>query len=222
MKKYELAGLRLKGVPYQKVLDLLPSSFDGLGITADAEARDGSFTIRDYGERGCVVLLPNGDLAQRAARVLAPKLAQAVQAYVVNGTSANRFRFRAAAFEATPDGHIRDIPGEELDFDDPEQQWGGGSLEARTERVLKDFGAMPTLFERSKILGYKRVSAGKASSPRVATLLAILKKARTWEGVPTADGRVELRVGLAAGGKQTSFCTAAEFAELEALTGRGR
>jgi hypothetical protein len=74
---------------------------------------------------------------------------------------------------------------------------------------------------QEQTIGYKRRAAGKPSSPRIATLLMLLKKARGWEGVPQEGGRFELRVEFAAGGRQSSFCTAAEFEELKKLTGRG-
>jgi len=221
MQKQELVALRLKKAHYQDILDRLPSTFDTLGIVLDEGARDGELTVRDHGELGCVVVLGSGELGQRAARALAPKVAAPVQVYVVNGTNAGtRYRFRAAAFEATPDGHIRDHSGVELDFEDLQQTWGGGTLDARAHRVLREFGALPSLTMREKTIGYKRRAAGKPSTPRVSTLLALLKKARTWEGHAHDGGRIELRVELAAGGRQSSFCSAAEFEELKKLTGR--
>jgi hypothetical protein len=223
MRKQELIALRLNRAAFSKVLELLPASFDALDITIDAGGRDGAFTLRDYGDRGCVVLLGNLELAKRTARALAPKLNEAVQIYDVAGTQTEtRFRFSAEAFEATPDGQLREISGVELDFDDVEQQWGGGTLEARIQRVVREYGALPSLYTAEKRFGYKRRAAGKPSTPRVSTLLALLKKARTWEGVPQDGGRVELRVVLAAGGKQSSFCSQAEFEELQKLTGGAR
>jgi len=222
MRRLELVAIRLKTATYPAVLTALPAAFGSLGITADHNARDGAFTIRDHAERGCVIFLGSLDLAQRTARALAPIAGGPVQVYDVGGSnSGSTFKFKAVAFEATPDGQLRDFSGVELDFDDLEQTWGGGSLEDRAKRVLRDYGELPTLWTQEKVIGYKRQPIGKPSTPRVATLLALVKKARTWEGVP--DGkRVELRVELAAGGRQTSFCTADEFEELSRLAGRGR
>lgn len=221
MRKQELAALWLKSGTFQDIVDTLPSHFGTLSIAIDAGARDGEFAIEDYGARGCVIMLASGELAQRVARALAPKAGAKIPIYVVTGTnSGTKFKFRAAAYEATPDGHLRDASGVELDFEDEQQQWGGGSLDARTRRVMHDFGALPALKLQSKYIGYKRQSVGKPSSPRVATLMALLKKARTWDGHPIEGGRVELKVELAAGGRQSSFCSAAEFEELKKLTGR--
>jgi hypothetical protein len=222
MRKVELVAIRLKNATYANLLTAVPAAFDSLGITEDVGARDGSLAIRDHAERGCVISLENLDLAQRTARALVPVAGGPVQIFEVGGTnSGTTFKFRAAAFEATVDGQLRDFAGVELDFDDLEQTWGGGTLDARAKRVLRDFGELPTLWAQEKVIGYKRRSAGKPSSPRVSTLLQTLKKARTWEGVPQEGGRVELRLELAAGGRQTSFCSAAEFEELRKLTGRG-
>lgn len=222
MRKQELVALRLKSAPFPDLLKQLYATFHTLGIAEDSEARDGTLTVRDHGgDRGCTIVLSKSDLGQRAARALAPQVGGPVQVFVVNGTNAGvRFKFRANAFEATPDGHIRDYSGVELDFEDEQQDWGGGDLNARANRVLQQFGALPRLKDREQVIGYKQRAAGKPSSPRVSTLLALLKKARSWEGVPADGGRVQLRVELAAGGKQSSFCSEAEFEELKKLTGR--
>ncbi|MGC4118894.1 MAG: hypothetical protein QM765_30880 [Myxococcales bacterium] len=70
---------------------------------------------------------------------------------------------------------------------------------------------------RTLSLGYRRKAKGKPSTPRVATLLATLQKTASYDAVPQADGRVALQMVMATGGKQTSFCTAAELEELEQL-----
>lgn len=221
MRKEELVALRCKTASFQPLIDTLLASFDTLGIAVDDGAKDGKLIIREHEGRGCVVTLGNADLAQRAARVLAPKVGGAVQIYQVSGTNSGvTFRFKAAAHEATVDGHLKEISGVELDFDDPDQQWGGGGLEARAQRVLREYGALPHIVLREQGIGYKRRAAGRPSSPRVATLLTLVKKARTWEGVPNAGERIELKVELAKGGKQSSFCSVAEYEELKKLTGR--
>jgi hypothetical protein len=222
MRKQELVALRLSSASFQDLVPKLYAAFTSLGIAEDADGRDGTLTVRDHGgDRGCTILLSKSDLGQRAARALASQIGARVQVYVVNGTdSGARYRFRAAAYEASPDGAIKDASGVELDFEDDQQDWGGGDLNARAHRVLQQFGALPRLKDREQSIGYKQRAAGKPSSPRVATLLALLKKARSWEGVPMEDGRVQLKVEIASGGKQSSFCTAAEFEELKKLTGR--
>jgi hypothetical protein len=220
MRKEELVALRMKKATFKTLIDLLPTTFDTLGITFDHNKRDGAFVVRDHGDRGCVITLGSGELAQRTARALAPKLQENVVVFEVNGTDAGgKFKFRAAASEATVEGHLRDASGVELDFDDPEQTWGGGNLEARAKRVLREFGELPQVVTAEQTFGYKRRSGGRPSSERVSALLATLKKTRTWEGVALEGGRIELKMELAKGGKQSSFCTAAEFEELKKLTG---
>lgn len=221
MRKRELVALRSKPLTWERFLELLPSTLDAIGVSVDSSARDGEITLRDHGELGVVVVMDSGSLAQRAARALAPKLGASVRGYEVVGTSGGKgFKFRAHAFEATPTGELRDAEGQELDFDDPEQSWGGGDLEARSQRVLREFGQLPSTVLQTKTVGIKRRSGGRPSTPRVATLLTLLKKAKAYQGVPQEGGRVELRVELAAGGKQTSVCTQAEFEELERLMGK--
>ena len=56
--------------------------------------------------------------------------------------------------------------------------------------------------------------------PLLATLLASLQKAKSFEAQPQADGRVALKMSLAKGGTQTSFCSKDEHKELESLLGR--
>jgi hypothetical protein len=222
MRKEEIVALRPKKASFQTLVELLPTVFDAIGLVADHNRKDGAFTVRGFAEHGCVITLGSGEVGQRAARALAPKLGESIRIYAVNGTdSGARMRFRAEAFEATPEGHLKDASGVELDFEDPEQQWGGGPLEQRAKRVLRDFGALPQIVTQEQTFGYKRKSGGKPSSERVAKLLATLKKSRTWEGVPMEGGRVELKMELAKGGKQSSFCSAAEYEELQRLTGRG-
>lgn len=202
-------------------MELLPSMLDELGVAIDSGARDGELIVRDHGDLGLVVLFDSGSLAERAARALAPKLGVPVRAFTIIGTAGDKgFKFRSEAKEAAATGELRETEGEELDFDDPEQQWGGGDLEARSQRVLREYARLPSTILQSKTLGLKRRSAGRPSTPRVATLLQLVKKAKSWEGAPQPNARVELRVELAAGGRQLSYCTQAEFEELEKITGR--
>src|SRR5690606_21338248 len=106
--------------------------------------------------------------------------------------------------------------GVELDLEDEAQTWGGGGLEAQANRVMKEFANLQPA-EQSVRVGYRKRPRGKPSSPRIASLLKILQKAKNHEPVVQPDGRVELRIELAAGGRQTSFCTAEEYEELERL-----
>lgn len=223
MRKCELAALRSPGLTWEGFIELLPSTLESLGLAVDSKGRDGELTVRDHAELGCVVALTNGSLARRAALVLASKLDAPVDVFEAVGTGGDKgFKFRTAAFRATPEGELRDAEGDELDLDDPEQQWGGGALDARTQRVLRDFGQLPGVTAQTKVVGLRRRAGGKASTPRVATLVKLLKKAKTYEANPQDGGRVELRVELAAGGRQTSYCTAAEFEEVERLSSRKR
>lgn len=220
MRKCELAALRAPGLTWERFNDLLPSTLDSLGLSVDDKGRDGSLTVRDHAELGCVVVFTSGSLARRAGLVLAPTLGENVEIFEAVGTGGEKgFRFRTAAAQATPGGELRDAEGEELDLDDPEQTWGGGALDARTQRVLRDFGQLPGVTVRTREVGLRRRSGGKASTPRVATLVKLVKKAKTWEGVPLEGGRVELKVELSTGGRQTSYCTTAEFEEVQRLTG---
>lgn len=222
MRKCELAAIRSESLTWDRFQQLLPSALDGLGLAADAKGRDGEFTVRDHAELGCVVLFSNSALAQRAALVLAPILEAPVDVYEAVGTSGeNGFKFRTAAFKATPDRTLSPSEGEELDLDDPAEDWGGGALDARTQRVLRDFGDLPGIVAQTSVVGFKRRPGGKPSSPRVASLVALLKKAKMYESTVLEGGRVELRVELAKGGRQTSYCTVAEFEELERLA-KGR
>lgn len=222
MRKCELAVIQAEKLNWDRFQELLTPTLDGLGLAADPKGRDGEFTVRDHDELGCVVAFTNSALAQRAALVLAPLLQKQVNVYVAVGTSGeNGFKFRTDAFKATPDGALTPSEGEELDLEDPEEDWGGGALDARTQRVLRDFGDLPGIVTQTNVIGFKRRPVGKPSSPRVASLVALLKKAKTYESTVLDGGRVELRAELAKGGRQTSYCTVAEFEELERLS-KGR
>lgn len=224
MRKCELAAVRSEGLNWDRFQQLLPSTLDGLGLSVDDKKRDGEIVVRDHVELGCVLVFSNSALAQRAALVLASALKKPVDVFEAVGTGGEHgFKFRTAAFKATPDGALTPSEGEELDLDDPDQDWGGGALDTRTQRVLRDFGDLPGIIAQTSVVGFKRRPGGKPSSPRVASLVALLKKSKSYESTVLDDGRVELRVELAKGGRQTSFCSEAEFEELERLTqGRKR
>lgn len=222
MRKCELAALRSKALSRERFEELTPPTLEGLGLAVDSKGRGGQLVVRDHAELGCVVWFSSSSLAQRAALVLARLLSQPVEVYEVIGTSIEGgFKFRTAAYQATPDGALSPSEGVELDLEDPEEDWGGGTLEARTQRVLLDFGDLPGIVAQESVVGFKRLAGGKPSSPRVASLVALLKKAKNYESSQLDDGRVELRVELAKGGRQTSYCTMTEFEELESLA-KGR
>lgn len=220
MAKLEIVALRSTQLSWSRLFEVLPSVLDTLGLALVESTGAGEITFRDHGSGGCLILLDSGELARRAARAFATAASVSVEGFEAVGTGSEKgFKFRTAAFKATATGELKDAEGTELDFDDTEQDWGGGNLEARTTRVLRDFGELATVYAQTKTVGYKRRPAGRPSTPRVATLLATLKKGKSHEARPQDGGRVELRIALAAGGTQTSFCTAAEYEELQKLLG---
>lgn len=220
MRRIELVALRSTALPWQRLGEVLPPALETLGLAHDDGESDGSLTLQDHGQRGCVVLFDHARLARRAALQLATRAGVTVEVFEVIGTSGGkRNRFRTEAFRATSQGELRPAEGKELDLEDPEQQWGGGDLEAQAKVVLREFALLEGGAERTLALGYRRKPAPRPSTPRVATLLASLQKAKSHEAHPQAGGRVELRIELAAGGRQTSFCSTAEHEELERLLG---
>ena len=134
------------------------------------------------------------------------------------GTSGGkRTHFRTTAWKALATGELREAEGQELDLEDPAQTWGGGDLPAQASRVLEAFALLDHGANRTLRMGYRKRPAARPTTPRVATLLASLQKAKSHDAVPQAGGRVELRIELAAGGRQTSYCSAAEHEELQRL-----
>jgi len=159
-------------------------------------------------------------LARRAARAVATRLQVAVSLFeVVGSRGSKRFRFRTAAWKAACDGELSPAEGKELDLEDPEETWGGGSFEVQAERVLELFASLDGLPRKTLCLGYRRRAGARPSSPRVAMLLSAVRKAKRFTADPQADGRVALRLELATGGSQTSYCSAPEHEELERLLG---
>ena len=218
MRRIELVALRSTDLRWQRLGEVLPPTLDTLGLAHDDGATDGSLTLLDHGESGCVVMFDHAKLARRAALLLATRAGVSVDLFEVIGTSGGkRNRFRTEALRATPGGELRPAEGQELDLEDPDQHWGGGDLEAQATRVLGDFAMLLGGAERKLSMGYRRKPMPRPSTPRVATLLASLQKAKSHEAQPQDGGRVELRIELAAGGRQTSFCSAAEHEELERL-----
>jgi hypothetical protein len=221
MRRLELIALRSAALRWSQLTEALPRTLETLGLVHDEAATDGEITVLDHGEEGCVLLLDDCALARRAALSLATRSQAAVDVFEVIATSGGKHhRFRTAAFKATAKGELKDAEGEELDLEDHEQTWGGGDLAQQARRVLDLFARLDFGATRTLQMGFRRRPKGRPSTPRVATLLASLQKARSHEVHPLPDGRVELRVELAAGGKQTSFCTKAEHEELERLLGK--
>jgi hypothetical protein len=223
MQRTEIAVLRSSQLDWKRLVEILPGALEALGLVHDDNASDGQITVFDRGEAGCVLRLEKTALARRAARAVAKRASVKVELFEVIGTNGGKqSRFRAAAFLATPDGELRDAEGRELDFDDPSETWGGGQLDDQTQRVLEEFAELPSL-ARSAVrmlrMGYRSRPAGRPSTPRVAQLLGLLKLSKNHTAVPQPNGRVELQIELAAGGKQTSYCTAAEHEELTRLFG---
>lgn len=220
MRRIELVALRSAALRWKSLSEVLPPALETLGLAHDDAESDGSITLQDHGDRGCVALFEHAKLARRAALQLATRAGVAIDVFEVIGTSGSkRNRFRTEAFRATAQGELRAAEGQELDLEDPDQKWGGGDLEAQATVVLREFARLEGGAERSLSLGYRRKPAPRPSTPRVATLLASLQKAKSHQAHPQPDGRVELRIELAAGGRQTSFCSAAEHQELERLLG---
>ncbi|HEY3451594.1 MAG TPA: hypothetical protein VGK67_34870 [Myxococcales bacterium] len=219
MHRIELTAMRSSKLRWEKLVADLPPTLESLGLAQDDKASDGEAVVIDQGEDGCTILLPKVALARRAARALAARSGVDVMLFeVVGSASTKRFRFRTTAFRATAAGALLAAEGTELDLEDPEETWGGGTLEVQANRVLDLFADL-LRSGRTFNLGYRKKAKGRPSTPRVATLLSTLQKARAFEAVPQADGRVALQMELATGGKQMSFCTAAEHEELEQLLG---
>ena len=222
MRRLELIALRSRDLNWERLGELLPQTLEALGLSHDAAATDGSIKVQDHGDEGRVIFFDDAALARRAALALARRGGADVVLFEVIATSGGkRFRFRTAAFRANAAGELRDAEGKELDLEDDEQQWGGGELEERAVRVLEEFARLDGGAERSLELGYRRRPAARPSTPRIAMLLATLRKAKAHQAVGQPGGRIELRIELAAGGKQTSSCSASEHEELERLLGRG-
>jgi hypothetical protein len=220
MRRIERIALHSKDLRWEPLGKVLPAALEALGLVADDDATDGEITLRDRGDDGCIIQMGHTALARRAALAIATRAGVTLMIYEVVGSAGEkRNRFRTQAQKATAKGELRPAEGKELDLEDEGQKWGGGSLADQAERVLEEFGQLEGGQVRALSLGYKKRPAGRPSTPRVGTLLASLQKAKHHEAVPQPGGRVELRIELAAGGKQTSYCSAAEHEELERLLG---
>jgi hypothetical protein len=223
MHRLELIALRCKKVRWEALVATLPKALEALGLAHDDGAKDGSVILRDHGDDGCLVFIDHCALARRAALQLATRTQTPVEVFEVVATSGGkRNRFRTTASKATATGELLPAEGAELDLEDDKQTWGGGELDDQAQRVLEAFALLEGGSLKTVELGYKKKPLGRPSTPRVATLLASLQKAKSHAGVPQKDGRIELRIELAAGGRQISFCTVAEHEELERLLGGGK
>ncbi len=221
MRRTELIALRATALSWERLTEFLPPTLEAVGLVHDPAAPDGEVTVLDHGAQGRIVLFDRAVLARRAALALSTRAGVSVNVFEVIGTaSSKRYRFRTTAFKATASGELLPAEGKELDLEDPAQLWGGGDLDKQTQRVLEEFALLEGGAERSLRLGYKRKPTARPSTPRVATLIASLQKAKSHQAAPQAGGRIELSIDLAAGGKQISYCTEAEYQELERLLGK--
>jgi len=174
--------------------------------------------LLDRGDHGRVLIFEDAALARRAALAIAKQSASQVDVFEVVGSAGEkRNRFRVAAWTATAAGELKSAEGEEVDLEDPEG-WTG-DLDEQTHEVLDAYAGFEYGAVKHDRKSFKKRKVGAASTPRVANLLDALQKARAHEAVVQADGRFELRIELAAGGKQRSFCSAAEYDELKKLLG---
>ncbi len=221
MKRIELAALCSRDLRWDKLVADLPPALESIGLAHSDSTADGEAVVLDHGEEGCVILFDRVGLAQRAARALATRSGATVMVYeVVGSRGEKRSKFRTTAWRAAPSGELAAAEGRELDLEDPEENWGGGTLDQQANKVLDLFADLDRLADKTLKLGYRRRAPAKASTPRVATLLASLQKAKSFEAQLQADGRVALKMALAKGGTQTSFCTKDEHEELESLLSR--
>ena len=157
MRRIELVALRSNALRWQRLGEVLPPTLETLGLAHDDGESDGKLTLQDHGERGCVVLFDHARRGRRAALLLATRAGVTVEVFEVIGTSGGkRNRFRTEAFRATAQGELKPAEGQELDLEDPEQQWGGGDLEAQATRVLHEFARLEGGAERTLPMGYKR------------------------------------------------------------------
>jgi hypothetical protein len=218
MRRSELIALRSKELRWERLVETLPAALEASGLVADDSASDGAVTIRDHGEAGCTLLVDRAALARRVGLALARRAGVGLEIFEVIGTfGGKRNRFRTTAWKATLEGELKDAEGKELDLEDASQTWGGGTLAAQTRRVLDEFAVLSSITAKTLRIGYRKKARGRPSSPRVAQLLASLQKAKTFVGQTLPDGRVELKIELAAGGRQSSYCSAEEYEELQRL-----
>jgi hypothetical protein len=220
MNRIELTALCSADMRWEMLVADLSPTLESLGLAQDDKATDGEVVVNDRGDEGCVLMMGNVALSRRVARALATRLKVDVDLFeVVGSRGTKRFRFRTTGWRATAAGAMNPHDGKELDLEDPEETWGGGSLDVQGKRVLDLYAELDGFAKRTITLGYRRRAMARPSTPRVATLLASVQKAKSWEAQVQPDGRVALRLELATGGKQTSFCSAAEHEELEKLVG---
>jgi hypothetical protein len=218
MKRIELTALVSAKMRWEMLVAGLPPALESIGLAHDDGATDGEIVVIDHGDDGCVLLLGRVALARRVARALATRLKVDVTVFeVVGSRGSKRFRFQTAASRATAEGGLVPADGVELDLEDREETWGGGTLEVQAKRVLDLFADLHGFPKQTITLGFRRRAGARPSTPRVATLLGSVQKAKSFEATVQPDGRVALRLELATGGTQTSFCSAAEHEELQML-----
>jgi hypothetical protein len=217
MKRVELAAIRCKAWTWEAMGEGLTPALDGLGYSLGTNAQSVHVEMLDRGADGRVLVLDDGALARRMGLALATRTKSAVDVYEVVATGGAKNRFRPTAWKATAEGELRSAEGVELDLENPEG-WTG-DLREQAEQVLDAFAGFGQASSQRELRSFKKRKVEKASSPRVAALLAALQKAKRHEAVPQPEARVELRIELAAGGNQRSYCSAAEYEELQKLLG---
>lgn len=217
MRKIERAALRTKTWSWAQLQESFSPAMAPVGLTPGDG--DVSVALLDLGDDGRVAIFDDGALARRAGLALAAKIGAPVDVFEVLGTAGpKRFRFRTTAWRATPEGDLKSIEGQEVNLEDPEA-WTGDFAE-QADQVLSAFARFESSTRESARCDFVRRKGGKASTPRVATLLSALREAKRHELLPQPDGRFELRIELAKGGVQRSFCSADEAEELKRLLER--
>ncbi len=221
MRRVETVLLHSPELPFERLQEVLSAALEAVGVTIAAGRTDAELVLVDRRDEGSLAYVDDVALARRLARALATRAPAEVRLFEVVGTAGQqRSRFRTEAFRALASGELRPAEGTELDLEDAAQTWGGGELEAQAAVVLLEFSGLERRGAQTVTLGLRKRPAAKASSPRVSELLGRLKHAKSHTATLQPDGRYELRMELAAGGTQTSYCSGAEYEELAKLLGR--
>jgi hypothetical protein len=157
MRRVERVAVFSKDLRWEPLGKVLPQALEALGLAADDAATDGEITLRNRGEHGCVIEFASATLARRAALAVATRAGLDLMVYEVVGSAGEkRNRFRTTAHKASAKGELRPSEGKELDLEDGDQKWGGGSLADQAARVLSEFGHLGAGQVRSLSIGYKK------------------------------------------------------------------
>ena len=218
MARIELIALQGRTLSWDKLVETLPAALEAVGLVPDESGRDGEVKIVEHGEGGVILLMDRAALARRVGLSLSTRAGTLIEGFEVVGNSGpKRIRFKTEAWKANAAGELRPAEGKELNLEDPDEQIG--ELAEQAEQVLVAYARWNTLEVPSQVIGFKKKPAGRPSTPRVSALLKALQQARNHHAEVQPDGRVQLKIELATGSKQMSFCTAAEHAELQKLMG---